>query len=371
MRPCPRNPGGMRAGLGRSVGMRRQARGAALVIVLVLVLSMAVIAGAFAYAMKIETRLSVNTQSAPELEWMGRSGVEFSKWVLDTQRRIPDQAGFDALNQFWAGGPGPIESVDNPFAGISLKDIPIGEGVVSIEIIDLERRINLNTVSEPTLELALQIAGVGAGDAGSITAAIADWRDRDDLEHAGGGAEKSYYLGLNPPYVAKDGAFDDPSELLKVRGVTPEMYWGGRLGPLVPNRNAAGHRQPTSGIAPDESGAGMVDLFSAISVGRVNINTAPQPVIRVMLGGDPNLAQQIIQRRAGPDGVDGTEDDNPYRTMAEVPGAGVTPGNLFTVQSTTFELHVDARIGSAHKRFVSVIRRGAARDSQIMLFHPE
>ena len=125
--------------------------GAALVIVLVLVLAMAVIAGAFAYAMKVEARLAVNTQSTPELEWLGRSGVEYAKWVLDQQRKIPAQAGFDSLKQFWAGGPGSPESVDDPFAGMSLKDIPIGEGFVSIEIIDQERRLNLNTTSEPVL----------------------------------------------------------------------------------------------------------------------------------------------------------------------------------------------------------------------------
>lgn len=343
---------------------------AALVIVLVLVLAMAVIAGAFAYSMKVEARLAVNTQSSPELEWLGRSGVEFAKWVLEQQRRIPDQGGFDALNQFWAGGPGAVDSVDNPFAGMSLREIPIGDGVVSVEIVDLERRLNLNTIAEPTLEMALQVAGVGAGDATSVTAAIMDWRDRDDLEHVGGGAEKNYYLGMNPPYIAKDGPFDDPSELLKVRGITPAMYWGGRVGPAS-QRGPGSHRQPTGSIAPDESGAGLVDIFSAISVGRVNVNTAPLPVLRVLLGGDPNLAQQLLQKRAGPDGIDGTEDDMPFRSMAELPGAGITQASLFTVQSSTFEVHVDARIGSARKRFVGVLRRGASRESQVMLFHPE
>ena len=351
--------------------VHRRSRGAALVIVLVLVLSMAVIAGAFAYAMKIETRLAVNTQSSPELEWLGRSGIEFAKWVVDRSRRIPNEGGFDSLSQFWAGGPGPVDSVDNPFAGISLKDIPIGDGSVSIEIVDLERRINLNTVPEPTLELALQVAGIGAGDAGAITAAIADWRDRDDLEHAGGGAEKGYYLGLNPPYVAKDGAFDDPSELLKVRGIMPEMYWGKRFGQVGSERGRGSRRQPIGSIAPDESGAGLVDIFCAISVGRVNINTASSAVLRVLPGGDPNLAQQIVQHRAGPNGIDGDEDDVPFRSMAEIPGAGVTQGNLFAVQSTTFEVHVEARIGSAKKRFVGVMRRGTGPDSQVMLFHPE
>jgi general secretion pathway protein K len=345
--------------------------GAALVIVLVLVLSMAVIAGAFAYAMKVEARLSVNTQSSPELEWLGRSGIEMAKWVLDQQRRIPNEAGFDSLNQFWAGGPGPIDSVDSPFLGLSLQEIPIGDGMVSVEIIDLERRLNLNTVPEPVLELALQVAGVGAGEASSLTAAIVDWRDRDDLEHLGGGAESSFYRGMNPPYIAKDGAFDDPSELLKVKGVTPEVYWGPRRTGIRPGERPRNRRQPTGLVEADEEGSGLVDIFGAISVGRVNVNTAPLAVLRVLVGGDENLARQLVQKRAGADGVDGTDDDMPFRSMAELPGAGVNAGNLFTVQSSTFEVHVEARIGSARKRFIGILRRGAARDPQVMLFHPE
>jgi len=347
-------------------------RGAALVIVMVLVLAMAVMAGAFAYAMKVEARLAVNSQSSPELEWLGRSGVEIARWVLTEQRKIPGEGTYDGLNHFWAGGPGPIDSADNPYAGIDLSNIPIGEGSVGIEIVDLERKINLNTASEPILELALQVLGVGAGDSSLITAAILDWRDSNDLEHVKGGAERSYYEGLQPPYVPKDGPFDDASELLRVRGVSPAMYFGDRYGGMPEEPQRPGRRRgPISLVAADTTGAGMVDIFTAISANRVNVNTAPLPVLRVLMGGDENLARQIVERRDGPDGQPGTMDDQPFRNAAEIPGGGVNPISLFTTQSATFEIHVEARIGSARKRFVGVLRRGAGSQNQMMLFHPE
>lgn len=348
----------------------RTARGAALVIVMVLVLAMAVMAGAFAYSMKVETRLAVNSQSSPELEWLGRSGVEIARWILSEQRKIPGEGTYDGLNQFWAGGPGPIDSVDNPFAGIDLANIPIGEGSVGIEIIDLERKININTATEPILELALQVLGVGAGDSALISAAIIDWRDRDDLEHVKGGAEKSYYAGLNPPYVPKDGPFDDISELLRVRGVGPDLYYGERNGG-APIQPADRRRGPISLVAEDTTGSGLIDVFTAISMNRVNVNTAPLPVLRILMGGDENLARQIVERRDGQDGTPGTPDDQPFRNAAEIPGGGVNPVSLFTTQSATFEVHVEARIGSARKRFVGVLRRGAGNMNQMMLFHPE
>jgi general secretion pathway protein K len=346
--------------------------GAALVIVMVLVLAMAVMAGTFAYSMKVETRLAVNTRSGADLEWLGRSGVEMAKWVLQQQRGIPGEGMYDGLNQFWAGGVGPMESVDNPYTALDMNHVRIGDGTLSIAIVDLDRKINLNGAPEPVLELAFQLLGAGAGDAGLIASAVLDWRDRDDLEHAKGGAEKSYYAGLNPPYVPKNGPFDDVSELLKIRGVTPALYWGARVGGRVPaSVRDRQSRQPVSLIPEDYSGAGLVDVFTAISGGRVNVNTAPLAVLRILLGGDQVLPQQIIQRRAGPDGIEGTADDQPFRNPAEIPGGGIAGPGLFSVQSTTFEVHVEATLGSARKRFVGVIRRGAGREGQLMLFHPE
>jgi type II secretory pathway component PulK len=347
-------------------------RAAALVIVMVLVLSMAVVAGAFAYAMKVEARLAMNTRSGPELEWLGRSGVELAKWILQQQRGIPGEGMYDGLNQFWAGGPGLIESSDNPYMGLDMNRIPIGEGEISLRIVDLERRINVNTAPQPLLELAFQLLGSGSGEASLIAAAILDWRDRDDMESAGGGAEQAYYASLNPPYAPKNGPIDDLSELLRVRGISPGLYWGRRIsgsGDVRPIRPRIG--EIVTAVPPDDSGAGCVDIFTSISSSRVNVNTAPLVVLKLLLGGDEGMAQQIIERRSGPDGQEGTLDDTPFRNLAEMPGASINQGNLFGIQSTVFEVHVEARLGSASGRYVAILRRGANREGQVMLFHPE
>ena len=71
--------------------IKPHASGAALVIVMVLVLAMAVMAGTFAYSMKVETRLAVNTRSGADLEWLGRSGIDLARGVLQQQRGIPGE----------------------------------------------------------------------------------------------------------------------------------------------------------------------------------------------------------------------------------------------------------------------------------------
>lgn len=358
-------------GPGRSPGVRAGAeRGLALVVVMVLVLSMAVIAGAFAYAMKIETRLSVRTQSNGELEWLGRSGVEFARWVLEQQRRIPGEGRYHALNQFWAGGPGPTNDVDNPFIGTTLKNLEVGPGRISIEIVDAERKLNINRMNDPRrMQLILEQMGVVGGDADSLINAIGDWRDPDNNPRAGNGAEDDFYLGMDPPYYAKNAPIDDISELLKIRGVTPELYWGARF--------RGRSREPGQETGPIPA-IGLADVFCAVSGDGVNINTAPLPVLQVIMGGDPFIAQQVMTQRAGLDGVDGTFDDTPFPTPpnlgqltagggAAVPGAGV---GLVT-SSSVFEIRVTAEIGGLRKRYFALFRQGGVPLGQVMVFHPD
>jgi len=54
---------------------------------------------------------------------------------------------------------------------------------------------------------------------------ILDWRDPDDLYRMNG-AEPDYYQSLKEPYRCKNGNLDSIEELLLVRGVTPELFYG-------------------------------------------------------------------------------------------------------------------------------------------------
>ncbi|MBN9692954.1 MAG: general secretion pathway protein GspK [Verrucomicrobia bacterium] len=354
---------------------RRRSRGVALVIVLLTLFALGAMAAVFAYSMKVETRLAMNTSNATELEWLGRSGVEYAKWLLVQQDRVSSERGFHALNQFWAGGPGPIESADNPFADLSLQNVPVGEGFMTVHIEDTERLLNINREARnlPLLDLALSRAGADATDATLITGALTDWLDRDDFPQSANGAESEYYRGMDPPYVAKNGPIDDIRELLLIRGVTPEIFWG-------PDHRTTelGSGRPESVGSDDPSSAtpvGLVSIFGALSNGRVNINTTRREVIALLLGGDESLAGEVVKIRAGPDGIDGTEDDQPARGSGEIPRllgpAGPGFQDRFTVQSSTFEVHVQASLGPAKRRFTALIRRAGARGYETLYFRQD
>src|SRR5580765_7876649 len=89
---------------------KHEQSGIALVIVMISIFVLAILAGGFAYSMKVETKLARNANSEAEIQWLGRSGVEYARWIL-AQQNLPAvraKEPYDAMNQVWAGGSGGI-----------------------------------------------------------------------------------------------------------------------------------------------------------------------------------------------------------------------------------------------------------------------
>lgn len=356
--------------------LSRPNAGIALIIVMIAVVSLTILAGGFAYSMKVESRLAMNSQNDSEMEWLGRSGVELAKYVLGLQMGIPNEP-YDSLNQIWAGGPGTMAISNSPLAAVQMKEVPLGNGIISIEkIVDLERKININSISEPALQEILMGIGADAGSINALVGSIRDWIDPDDAEHPEG-AESDFYQSLEIPYFAKNGPMDDISELLFVRGMTPELYWGGGMSEQPSGRSVFGGDRRLGFLDAPSQGVGMIELFTPISSGRVNINTAPATVLQVLPMMDERIAADIIRLRSGPDGADGTEDDIPFRNVGEVINANVPPQavqqlqQICDVRSRTFEVHITAQIGGYTRRYVAVVGRRDPRTIETLSFRAQ
>ena len=360
------------------ISLNVQSKGIALVIVMIVILVLGILAGGFAYSMKVETKLARNASFEGDLEWIGRSGVEFARYILVQHLNVTSEP-WDSLNQKWAGGPMGTNEV---LEAISLENNQLGAGTFSIKIKDLERKININLISEGNIYLlqhALALQGVSPGDVSVISDSFLDWIDRDDIPHLSG-AEGRDYVG-NPnagyaPYLAKNGPIDDLSELLLVRGMTPEIFWGSSGGTAGSGPRPLAVVSSVSDQSPAE--AGIADLFTFLSVGGININTASASVLQLVPGLDPLLAQSIVTARAGWDGADGTEDDLPFKSVGElinVPGMHrefvQQMQSLFQIRSFTFEIVVEATVNQYQRQFVAVLRRnpGNPRDIQTLYFH--
>ena len=357
------------------IPVQTKSNGIAIIIVMIAILVLSVMAAGFAYSMKVETKLAQNAENEQQLLWLGRSGVELARYVLSEQTRIPGER-YDALNQIWAGGPGSIDESNSPLAGISLDNYKVGDGTVSLKIVDLERKVNINTANATTLQQALNLMGVDVDDMAVIVDSILDWIDTDDSPRLSG-AESDYYQRLSPPYYAKNAPVDDLSELLLVRGIAdhPEIYWGGS----APNHPPAAFQHKlgfghSPGQAPDYP-FGLVDIFTPISTGLINVNTADVNVLQMIPGVDEATAQNIIKLRAGPDGAEGTEDDTPFATVNQLVTAGLNPqtvsqlSRVCTVRSATFEVHVTARIGDYKREYVAILFRNSGTDIQVLSFY--
>ena len=72
-----------------NISPRKKNEGMAVVIVLVVVTLLTIYAGLFAYSMKIETRLAVNSDHDEQMLWLGRGGVELARYVLAQSGQQP------------------------------------------------------------------------------------------------------------------------------------------------------------------------------------------------------------------------------------------------------------------------------------------
>ena len=364
------------------VNNRTSRRGIALVLVMMTIIVLSAIVGSLAISMSTEMRLARNTDYDAQMEWMGRSGIELARYAL--ANKCAEQKSIDALNQFWAGGNSPCS---NGVENLPLKNFPLGPGIINVTITDMERKWDINLVANPRnpqkaiMQKALAEVGVTDEEQSeTIIGSILDWMNPN--ESAGfSGAKSDYYLHLNPPYYCKNGQIDDISELLLIKGITPEIYWGsnstnhpvsgfqqhggGAFDQPIVSRSGAGFR----GSDQPQYPVGLVELFSAMG-GPLNINTASLKTLQLIPGIDEAIAERILQARSG-GGQDGSEESVPFQStgqLSDILGPGVQVqqlANYVSVRSLVFEVKVEAVINDYKRNFYGIVSRGGGGGQQI------
>ena len=153
---------------------------------------------------------------------------------------------------------------------------------------------------------------------GTVVDSIVDWHDDDD-EQGNNGAESRFYLDREPSYPAKNSDFDSIEELLLVRGVTPELFYG------------------SDGVP------GLKDIFTPYirtngEHPKVNIRRAPAAVLQALLGIDAEEVAALIELR---------EEQDPAVFQAQVLGdirtLDPTLGEKTFVEGSPKVVRVEAR----------------------------
>jgi len=229
--------------------------------------------------------------------------------------------------------------------------LPTDYGWVGGHIEDAQGRFNLNvlagipqqgTVQQRLNPLQLQFVRLlqslplekplELNEAQALTEAIGDWIDQDDEIAGLGGAEIEYYTHADPPGRPANRDMVSPSELMWVKGMTPEIYrllaplvtvWPGGLG-QAGGGAPAGDDQPGNGAQTGggakaglsgrgaqagggaRAGGGQAGGGAQTGSGtaNININTAPPGLLACLgddQGTDPLSAgdiKQIVDERS-------------------------------------------------------------------------
>ena len=166
----------------------------------------------------------------------------------------------------------------------SWREEKLGGGMFRVRLVDEGGKINLNRVDEQLLRRVFTNLGVEESVADILVDSIMDWRDPDDL-HRTNGAESEYYGSLSPAYTAKNGPLDSVEDLLWIRGMTPELFYG--------SSDDAGETR--SERAPR---VGLREVFTIDSpIDRVNLRTATAEVIHALTGIPMDKCRNFVEER--------------------------------------------------------------------------
>jgi general secretion pathway protein K len=284
-------------------------------VMLVLAL-LGVVVTEFAFSMRLEASMVRSYRDGILARQLAEAGIQqgIREILNDVTVHGLDEDGQVVFYQAPQSGATPKALPQLPRAHVQL-----GAGEFSYRITDEEARLNVNFRQPGTLERLLTALEVDKQERDVIVDSIEDWRDANDLARING-AESDYYLQLQAPYRPRNGKLQDLAELLQIRGITPELYYG------------------------HDDKPGLVDLLTVRSRGlTININTAPKLVLKAIGLSDAEI-ENVVQARAS----------QPY---SAVPPLFTTRGR-FTVNSATFRIEAEGVIaGQLRARLAAVVQR--------------
>ena len=247
-------------------------RGIALIITILMLSIIVVLTLEFNRSMRENLHKAVNSKDTIMLNYLARSGYNLALAVLDE-----DDRESDSLHDDWA-----LLKMYSP-----LSNQLFDEGSFQVEINDLAGRFQINnlvnmngTYNDNQKELLFRLILLLSPDlydeeVEDIIDNIKDWIDVDD-EPTRFGAENLYYQSLENPYSCSNGPLKSVEELLRIKGVSEDLFFG----------------------TPGNPGLGDLATVHGDGSGRININTAPLPLIMAIAEDlDGEMVDSIISYR--------------------------------------------------------------------------
>ena len=289
--------------------------GIALMLVLWVLVLLSIIVLEFCSTMRIEATISKNFKEGERSYYLAQAGINraFIE-LIKAQRAIKkfkgakdsmvDDAAEDELEDDETEDWKPREE---PY----LFELEYGECEVTIG--DEGGKINLNWIAKKAksdrkllTDIIEKSCGLEGEEKDIIVDSIIDWVDKDH-NHLMNGAEDEYYEALEEPYESRDGDFVIPEELLLVRGITDDIFYGSSYSSDEDDADLEDKDTfPFDSLeSEDFEGLGMTnkglsELFTTFSNSnaiKVNVNDASYGLLMSIPGMTEDVTQMIVERR--------------------------------------------------------------------------
>jgi general secretion pathway protein K len=300
-------------------------RGFALVAVLLVLAVLGIVGAEFSFSMRLEAS-AVRTYRDSIL------GMHLAEAAVEQATR---ELGADFRSVGMHDGV--LTLYDANSAAIPLlqrEHVALGAGEFSYKITDEEARLDVNNSSNPqVIDRLLLCHGIDKSVRDVINDSIQDWLDANDEHRLNGAESDDTYLKLEVPYRAHNAKMESIRELLQIKGITPELFYG------------------------TDNQPGLVDdVTTKSSTQKVNANTmGPRVACALGLGSAQiGLLEQLRTERP--------------LTAADLPqfrgatAGGQTSANSLGVTSQTFRIRAEGTInGRRGARVTAILRKGTAQ----------
>jgi len=291
-------------------------KGIALMIVLWVLTLLSVMVFEFSYTMRLEATVTRNFKEGANSYYLAQAGInraviEIVKTKSSVKKfkgskeslvkdKEQDETGEEEESKEW-------RPREEPYA------FPFGDGECEVKIGDEGSKNNLNWVAKEAkknrkflTDILEKSCGLEGEKRDTIADSIIDWVDKDSA-HLLNGAEDDYYESLEDPYECRDGNFVVTEELLLVRGVTEEIYYGKK--PFSEEGDEFEEKVSTYSAGGEEWGnlgeerritQGLSEIFTVFSSEtshKTNINDASYGLLMSVQGMTDEVALRIIELR--------------------------------------------------------------------------
>lgn len=216
-----------------------------------------------------------------------------------------------------------------------------------VEIIPETAKLGLNGAPPEELMRLLIALGVPEDRAGEIVAAIVDWRT--SVLPGQDSPFDAFYLAQSPSFLPRHASFRENEELLLVKGITPDLYYGTSL---------------------DDSRAGLRDCVSPFAFeGPLDVNTARVETM-IAIGISPEDAAEIVRSRASHPIVD-------YNELASIQASVGLAGqrlriggnSMFTLRATARLREPDGKLSDMRRTVAALVKRVRSGDFEVVRWY--